>query len=300
MNHIIEAQRLDFSYGKKPALKNVNININENQLIGLIGRNSSGKTTLMKLFAGLLSPNVGTISVFGKSPENNLSVLKEVIYSYNATPYKYSLRLGNILENFSMFYNQFDMEFAFKLLDFFSINHRVKYSNLSQGMSSVFCFICAMATRARLTLLDEPVNGMDITIRHKVYDILLRDYIENPRTIIISSHILSEIQDLLSEMLMIDNGEIILYKSMEDIQSMAYRIDGTAKAVTAYTTSRPALYIEHMVTGSSAIIEAPIDESAELDSRLLKLTLSMVTPEELYICKTNHGKEMDFECLWEK
>jgi ABC-2 type transport system ATP-binding protein len=300
MNHVIEMQQLSFSYGKKHALKNIRIQMNENQLIGLIGRNGSGKTTMMKLCAGLLVPKSGEIKVFGQNPVNNLSVLNEVIYSYTKVPFKAPLTLERIITDFGRFYEHFDMVFAYKLMDYFSLNHRAKYSSLSQGMCSLVSFICAISTRAKLTLLDEPVIGMDITIRHMVYEILLRDYMEYPRTIIISSHILSEIQDLLSEMIIIDNGAVLLYKALDELQTMAYRIEGGREEVETFLTNRTVLYKEHKVTGSLAVLEASFDAAADKECKQLNLSLSKVTPEELYIYKTNDRKEMDIECLWEK
>ncbi len=299
MNYVIETQHLVFAYSKKPVLNAVSIQIHENQMIGLIGRNGSGKTTFLKLCAGLLEPKQGELKVFSQNPVNNLNVLQELIYSYTNVPHKASLSLEYILKDFAMFYEHFDLEFAHRLLEFFSLDHRMKYSGLSQGMTSVFGFICAISTRARLTLLDEPVVGMDVTVRRKVYEILLRDYMEHPRTIIISSHILSELQDLLSEMIMIDHGEIMLYKSMEELQTMAYRIEGSKADVTAFAKEHPALYEEHRITSSLAIIEAPLDEAVKNSSRQLNLVLSRVDAEELYIYKTNHGKGIDFDCLWE-
>lgn len=299
MNRILETKQLSFLYGKKPALNQININLNENQMIGLIGRNGSGKTTFMKLCAGLYQPSAGEINILGQNPLNNLAVLQEIIYSYTKVPHKSSLPLELIIEDFAGFYEHFDKVFAYKLLEFFSLHRKSKYSSLSQGMSSVLGFICAISTRAKLTLLDEPVNGMDISVRRKVYDILLRDYMEHPRTIVISSHILSELQELLSEMIIIDNGELVLYQSLDELQSMAYRVEGSKEAIQSYTASRTVLHQENKVTGSSAIIEEKLDDNTRKESKQLNLILSKVTPEELYIYKTNHGREMDLECLWE-
>jgi len=300
LSYCVITNQLTMSYGKKQAIKNLSIKINENQLIGLIGRNGSGKTTLLKLCAGLLQPNIGEIEVFSQNPVNNLTVLQDVIYSYINVPHKSNLTLGQIIEDFHTFYPHFDSDFAYRLLEAFSFKRHFKYRSLSQGMTSVFNFICAIATRAKLTLLDEPVLGMDITVRNKVYEILLRDYMEHPRTIIISSHILSELEDILSEFLIIDSGELVLYQPQEDIHNMAYRVDGSKEAIVTFLEGRPVLYEEHKVTGSYAIIEEPFNEAAEIDSKKLNLSVSKVGPEDLYIYKTTHGKELNLDCLWEE
>jgi ABC-2 type transport system ATP-binding protein len=299
MNFAVEANELNFRYGKKNAIRNFTINLNENQMIGLIGRNGSGKTTFLKLCAGLLSPYRGSIQVFSKNPVNYLSILQEIIYSYSEVTHRSSLSLERIIEDMAMFYPHFDTVFAYRLIEFFSLSRHDRYSSLSKGMTSAFNFICAISTRSKLTLLDEPLLGMDISIRKKVYDILLRDFIENPRTIIISSHILSELEDLLSEFLIIDGGQIILYKNQEELNSMAYRIEGSKDAVKTFIEGRPVIYEEYKVTTSCAVIEAAFDEAAEIVCRQQGLTVSRVCPEDLYLYKTSHGKGMDFDCLWE-
>lgn len=299
MSFVITAKQLSFQYGKKHAIQNFNIDINENQIIGLIGRNGSGKTTFLKLCAGLLKPTTGEIAVFAQNPVNNLKVLEDIVFTHNEVIHKASLTLETIIEDFTMFYPQFDSSFAYRLIEYFSLSRHAKYSSLSQGMTSVFHFICGISARASLTLLDEPVLGIDLPLRKKIYDVLLRDYMEHPRTIIISSHILSELEELLSEFLIIDAGQVLLYKSPDEIRTMAYRVDGTKEAVSTFASNRPVLYDEYNTTGSFAVMDCPCDEAAKSDSRKLNLVISGIRPEELYLYKTNHGKGMDIECLWE-
>lgn len=300
MDQIIEMDQLTLTYGKKPALTEFTASLNDNRLIGLIGRNGSGKTTLMKLCAGLLEPTDGSIRVFGENPVDRLNILSEVMYSYPEVPHRRDGSLYESIQNFAMFYPRFDENFALKLLDLFSLNSSMKYKSLSQGMASTFNFICAIASRAKLTLLDEPVLGMDVIVRKRVYEIILRDYMEYPRTIIISSHILSEIEDILSEILLIDSGRIVFYKDMEEVRSMAYRIDGAKEKVEAFSSRRTVIYEEHKTIGSYAIIEDQCDETTVRECMEEKLTLSRVRPEDLCIYKTIHGRGQDIECLWEK
>lgn len=300
MSGVIEAKQVRLKYGKKTALNNISIDLGENQLIGLIGRNGCGKTTFMKLCAGLLEPTDGEIFVLNETPINNIDVLKEVIYSYPNIPHNPSNTLQRIFNYFSMFYPRFDQVFALKLLDVFSLKSSMKYKSLSQGMESIFNFICALSTRAKVTMFDEPVLGMDVTVRKKVYEILLRDYMEYPRTIIVSSHMLSELEDILSEILLLDQGTIIFYKDLEEVNSMAYRIDGSEEAVKAFAEKRDVLYEDHKTIGSFAIIEGQYDHIATKEGKDRNLIISKVRPEDLCIYKTIHGGKEDFECLWEK
>jgi ABC-2 type transport system ATP-binding protein len=287
---VIEIKQVGLKYQEKLALNNISLRLNENQLIGLIGRNGCGKTTFMKLCAGLLEPTDGQILVLNENPMNQIDVLKEIIYSYPNIPHNASNTLQIIFDYFNMFYPRFDQIFSLKLLEVFSLKPSMKYKSLSQGMKSVFNYICALSTRAKITLFDEPILGMDVTVRKKVYEILLRDYMEYPRTIIVSSHILSELEDILSEILLLDHGTIMFYKDMEEVSSMAYRVDGSEEAVRAFVEKRAVLYEDHKTLGSFAIIESQYDEIATKEGKDRNLTISKVRPEELCIYKTIHGE----------
>ncbi len=299
MDHVIATKQLHFKYGSDYVIQNLDINLHENQLIGLIGRNGSGKTTFMKLCAGLLQPSHGELQVFGQAPENHLEILQNITYCSPGIVHRESNTLERIIDNFALFYPALDRRFADKLMQCFSLSPGLKYKSLSQGMASLFHLICALSTRAKLTMLDEPVTGMDISVRKTIYEIILRDYMEHPRTMIISSHILSELEELLGEILIIASGRVVLYGSTDEIKAMAYRIDGSREAVSAYIKGRSVLHEIHSITGSYAIIHQPYDEKAGNDAAAMNVTVSRVRPEELYVYLTADGKERDLECLWE-
>lgn len=300
MGGIIDTNELTIDYGNHLALKNVTVQLNENQLIGLIGRNGSGKTTFMKACAGLLEPTAGYIKVLNSNPINKIEVLEQVIYSYPSVPFHESNTLNRLFDYFKMFYPNFDQSFAEKLLSFFSLKPSFRYKDLSQGMSSIFNFIWALSTRAKITLLDEPVVGMDVTVRKKVYEILLRDYMEHPRTIVVSSHMLSEMEDILSEILLIDKGTLIFYKDLDEVNAMAYRVDGAKEDIEAFINNRYTLYKKYNTLGSFAIIDGNCDSNSMKECKELNLIISKVRAEELCVYYTKQKGEEDIECLWEK
>lgn len=300
MRGVIETKQLTFKYGRKTALNHVNLTLNENQLIGLIGRNGSGKTTFLKLCAGYYYPTNGEITVFQEQPFHRIEGLSEIIYSNPIVYHRGSNTLERILEYFKITYPRFDEVFAKKLLDIFSLKPTMRFWSLSQGMASVFHFICALSTRARLTLLDEPILGMDVASRKKIYEILLRDYMEFPRTIIVSSHILSELEDILSEILLIDDGQIILYKDIDEVRMMSYRIDGTEDAVRAFCSNKTVMYSNYNTIHSYAVIEDQYNNIILAEGVKHNITFSKVSPEDYCIYKTLRGGEADLECLWEK
>lgn len=298
MDITVSTKNLSKFYGDNAALNNININVNSKELIGLIGTNGSGKTTLMKLIAGLLDKSSGEIKVFGEEPMDNLDVLENVVYTYHDLPLNLDQNLKSHLKSYEAIYPNFDMDFASKLMNLFHLNPKAKYKSLSQGMMSLFNFICGLSARAQLTMLDEPILGMDVTVRKSAYEILLRDYMEHPRTIIISSHILNELEDILSEMIIINKGEVLLYDNMDNIRDYAYRVDGKAEALAEFSKNKNILYTSKSQFQSFMIIKEQITENTESAAKIHGLSVSRIRPEELYVYLAGNDYEEGMECLW--
>lgn len=298
MSMIISTENLYKTYGNKAALKNVSLNIKDNELIGLIGTNGSGKTTLMKLLAGLLDKTSGSIQVFGEEPMDNLKVLERVVYTYHDLKLPPEQPLKNLIGSYELMYPNFDRIFAEKLMKLFNLNPKSKYKSLSQGMMSLFNFICGLSTRAEITMMDEPILGMDVTVRKSAYEILLRDYMEHPRTIIVSSHILSELEDILSELIIINKGEVLLYDNIDTIRDSAYRVDGDKDSLNTFAENKNVIYKSDSPLHSFMIIKEAITESVHTASKEHGLNLSRIRPEELYVYLAGNAYEEGMECLW--
>jgi ABC-2 type transport system ATP-binding protein len=296
---VIRAANVYKKYDRKSTLGAYTIDIPANGIVGIVGRNGSGKTTLMKMCAGLLDVSEGTLEVFGGSPMNNLAVLADLVYTYHHMTYEKQLKLQNILGNYQVMFPNFDPAFAGKLLAYFNLNPKAKYRDLSQGMASVFNFICGLSCRAKLTMFDEPVLGMDITVRQAAYEVLLRDYSEHPRTIMISSHLLSELEGVLSDLLLIDNGQVVLFSNIDDLRQSAYRVAGAQAGVTAFVQGK-RIVAQKSGLSDEAVIFAPLDEQAALSAKQSGLTVSAVRPEDLCVYLTKDNKEGELECLWPK
>jgi len=298
-NVVIKAEGLTKAFGKKTAIDDFSISISGDTIIGLIGRNGAGKTTLMKMIAGQLDVNSGNLEVFGEKPMDNLDVLQNLVYTYSDMLYEKNLRLKAILLNYAALFLNFDIDFAMKLLDYFSLSPRQKYKHMSQGMASIFNFICGLSCRTNLVMLDEPVLGMDVTVRKAAYEVLLREFSENPRTFIVSSHLLSEIEGILSEIILIDEGKLILYKDIDDLRQSAYRVEGEESAVDTFTAEKDIIYKK---TGLAAevVVFHPLTEVVAALAKERGLKVSAVRPEDLCIYLTKENKEGELECLWQK
>jgi len=297
-NSAIKAESLPKSFGKKQALTNLTFSLKTSGITGLVGRNGAGKTTLLKLAAGLISKSSGTLEVWNENPMDNLDVLTRLVYSHPQLSYNQLLRLDDILGDYHTMFPGFDSAFARKLLDYFDLGSRRRYSQLSQGMKATFNFVAGLATRAPLTMFDEPTLGMDVTTRKAVYEILLREYSEHPRAIIISSHLMSELEGVLTDVLLIDAGNLILHDSIENLRQSAYLLEGEEAALDAYCRGRNVIYRKQGETGSRAVIHEPYTEESVQHARSQGLKLLAVRPEDLCIYLTRKDKEGELECLW--
>ncbi|MCL1873395.1 MAG: ABC transporter ATP-binding protein [Clostridiales bacterium] len=295
----LQAADLSKNYGKNAAIRSFTIDIPYGGLIGLIGRNGSGKTTFMKLCAGLLDLSGGKLEVFGRAPMDNLAVLSDLVYTCHNMSHEKQLRLQAILGNYAIIFKDFDREFAEKLLQYFDLKPKMRYKQLSQGMASIFNFICALACRSKLTMFDEPVLGMDVTVRKAAYEVLLRDYTEYPRTVIISSHLLAEMEGILSDILLIDEGRPVLFGNIDDLRQSSYRIEGEKAAVDSFSAGKQIIYYKNGIS-CEAVIKETLDDEIRTRAGQSGLRVCHVRPEDLCIYLTRENKEGELECLWQK
>lgn len=292
-------QDLKKTYSKNAALKGINLKIHENELIGLIGANGSGKTTLFKICSGFEAATAGTVTMFGMDPVMDIRMKEEVIYSMHNLPVGGQQRLCDILKFYDMTYPHFDRIFAQKLLELFGLNLKKRCSALSQGMKSLLHFACALATRCKVTMFDEPFIGIDIEKRKLAYEVLLRDYMEHPRTILVSSHNLSELEGVLSEMILIHEGELIFYKEMDEVREMLFRIDGSEEEISRFVQGKEVLRIVKKELGSYAIVKGSVSGVWAGEAEEAGLTVSRVSPEDVSVYLTQGEKGKELETLWE-
>lgn len=298
MSDIIKTMNLNKYFGKNQAVSDLSVTIAENSITGLIGRNGSGKTTLLKILAGILDMTNGSVQVFGEQPMDNLSVLDKLVYTYHNVIYDANLNLQRILFAYKTMFVNFDLQFAEKLMKYFDLNGKMKYKNLSQGMGSIFNFLCALSCRAPLTMLDEPVLGMDVTVRKSAYEILLRDFTEHPRTFIISSHLLSELEGILSHILLIEQGKLVLHDSIDELRQSAYRIDGEPAAISNFVLNKKIIAQKSSGLSNFAVIYQPLTDTDAAAANANGIKISPVRAEELCVYLTKQNKEDQLECLW--
>lgn len=240
--NVIECHDLSKHYIGTNAVHNLTFTLTENKMTGLIGRNGAGKSTLLKMIAGYIRRSSGDIKVFSEEPFNNLKVSANVMLIDDAMHMPPTLNLGELLNNFKEFYPNWDDDLANRLMDYFSLQRTRFYSSLSKGMKSTFNMIVGLAVRCPLTLFDEPTTGMDAAVRKDFYRALLKDYIDHPRTIIISSHLLNEIEDILEDILLIKDGQKHLYLPIEQLKDYAVGLRGSLSDLEQVIRDREILH----------------------------------------------------------
>ncbi len=301
-NYSIQTNHLQKCYGKKQVLENLNLELHENQIIGLIGANGSGKTTFFKMCVGLEVITGGTIRILGGDPWRDMAINSEIIYSMHDLPVVPTEKLKKILNYYEIAYPHFDRRFADKMMDLFELPRNKNCKQLSQGTKSMFHFICAMAARCQVTLLDEPFIGIDIEKRKLAYEILLRDYMEHPRTFVISSHNLAELDGVLSEMVLIHQGKLVFYEEIDTVREMLCRVSGSAEEITDFANGLAQdkiLQRESGELGDALILRGSAGSDLSVRAKQAGLSVESVSPEDVCVYLTKMGKEKQLGALWD-
>ncbi len=251
---VVESRGLAKAYGRFHAIKDLSFTIEKNKITGLIGRNGAGKTTLLKVMAGFFQSTAGEIKVFSENPFNSLKVSSNTILVDDQMNMPQTLSLMEVLESAQNFYENWNMKIARGLLEYFSLHPGQFHSRLSKGMKSTFNVILGIAARCPLTIFDEPTAGMDAAVRKDFYRALLKDYLLHPRTMIISSHLLHEIQDLLEDILLIEKGVKLLHMPVSELKEYALVLRGRNETLMQLTENEELLHREAMGENHSYIV----------------------------------------------
>lgn len=213
--NLIECINLEKSFGKKPILKNINLTVGKGKIIGLLGKNGTGKSTLIKLINDLLTPTKGAVLINGKP----VGVESKKIISYlpERTYLDKSMTVDKVIEFFNDFYDNFDKEKAYKLLSDLKLDTTLKLSKMSKGMQEKVQLVLVMSRKAQLYILDEPLGGVDPATRDYILDTILTNF-NDDATVIISTHLISDIERILDEVIFIDDGEIILTSATDELR----------------------------------------------------------------------------------
>lgn len=212
---LLECKHLYKEFDNKQILKDINLKIPRGKIIGLLGKNGTGKSTLIKLINDLLTPTSGEILINGEK----LGVKSKEIISYlpERTYLDKEMTIKQVIKYFEEFYKNFDTQKAIKLLKDLNLDINTKISKMSKGMQEKLQLILVMSRKAELYVLDEPLGGVDPATRDYILDTILSNFSEGA-SVIISTHLISDIERILDEVIFIDNGKIILTSSADELR----------------------------------------------------------------------------------
>lgn len=215
MEELLICKNVNKNYGNKKVLKNINFSIPRGKIIGLLGKNGTGKTTLIKLINDLLTLDSGEILIDGKK----IGVESKKIISYlpERTYLDKSMTVNEVIDMFSEFYDNFDAKKARKLLKDLKLDVNSKLSKMSKGMQEKVQLVLVMSRKALLYILDEPLGGVDPATRDYILDTILTNFNEGA-SIIISTHLIADIERILDEVIFIDDGKIVLIENADKLR----------------------------------------------------------------------------------
>lgn len=215
MENIVEFKNVRKNYSKKEVLKDLNLEIPKGKIVGLLGPNGSGKTTMIKLMNGLLQPDEGSIEIKGVKP--SVETKKIVSYLPERTYLNDWMKVKDILEFFKDFYEDFDIEKANNMLETLKIDKNEKLKTMSKGTKEKVQLVLVMSRTADLYILDEPIGGVDPAARSYILKTILINYNENS-TLLIATHLISEIENICDDVIFISSGEIVLQGNVDEIR----------------------------------------------------------------------------------
>lgn len=227
------------TYGKKEVLHHIDLEIEPGKIYGLIGRNGAGKTTLMSILTAQNPASGGTVTYNGMPVWENQEALDHLCFSRELNPLvgwgSNNLRAKDYFKTAATFFPKWDKELAKHLIQEFELDVKKRVNKMSKGMMSMVTIIIALASKADITILDEPVAGLDVVARDCFYKALLADYTETGRTFIISTHIIEEAADLFEETIILKDGSLLLKENTQDLLDRAFHVSGKAEDVDAAT-----------------------------------------------------------------
>ena len=234
---ILQAQGLCKSYGDNQVLHNLDLELLPGKIYGLIGRNGAGKTTLLGILTAQNTLDSGTVTYDGQPVWENQAALNQICFSRELQPTLFTgqnnFKVKHYLRSASIYYPNWDGDYAQRLLEEFHLDIKKKICQLSKGQMSMVTILLALASRAPLTILDEPVAGLDVVMRERFYQLLLEDFSQTGRTFLVSTHIIEEAASVFENVIILDQGRILENAPTEELIDQFRYISGREDVVDA-------------------------------------------------------------------
>lgn len=216
MPDIITLASLKKSYGSNTVLEDINLKIPEGAIVGLLGPNGCGKTTLLKILAGLIKDYSGTVKI--NNNEIGAATKEIVAFLPDASYLPQWMTPVDAIDYFSDFYKDFSKEKAMKMVNDFNLNPKQKLKTMSKGQQEKLCLILILSRSAKLYLLDEPLGGLDPSSRAAILDMIMKNYAKDS-TVLISTHLINDVEKIFNRVLMISHGKLVVNSHVNELRS---------------------------------------------------------------------------------
>lgn len=283
----IEVNNVSLKYKDFAALNNISFKLKGGQIYGLLGRNGAGKTSLLSLLASFRQPTAGNIKIGGETPFENADIMQHASFIYDKD-YKDEWNKVSVMLKFAERYRpNFDMDYARQLVDRFKLPLNKPVNKLSKGMQSAMNVTIGLASRTPVIIFDEAYLGMDAPNREIFYKELLEEQSRQPRTMILSTHLVSEMDYLFDEVLIIDKGDLVLHKNYEDLVSSGFSITGDSNSVDTFVKGMQKLNEKELGNTKSVMVYGDLSEEMRLEGQRIGLEIGQVSLQDLFIYLTS-------------
>lgn len=287
---MIRIEQMNYSYQKTktPVLNNVTLHESEPIISTLWGRNGAGKTTLMSLIAGHNRPDAGTIQVMGQDPYNNLAAQENLCYIQENHPLGKNWTINDMVRLGQYFHPQWNQALAEQLIDMFELPVKKKITKFSKGMKTAAQIILGLASNAKVTIFDEPTNGLDAEKRKFFYNALLESYEDNPRLILLSSHHIEEIQPLCESLIVLQAGEVLFNQPMEEMREIGVLLTGGIDDINRVTADVKVIESSQMGSTLKVMIDEPYSKKWKDIAHTQGLSMEKATLQDYLVNRTRN------------
>lgn len=281
----IEISNLTKKYKQHLALDQISFTLAEPKIYGLLGRNGAGKTTFMEILSGQILANSGEITIDGEDPFDNQRLAESICLIKEGNNFKKDLKVKNVLKIYSYFYPTWNQGLANELMGVYKLKFNAKIKTLSKGMESALGIIVGLASKAPITIFDEPYIGLDAAARKKFYEILLEEYEAEKRTIIFSTHLIDEVSLLFEEVLILQDGKLVLKEEADVLRTNTYAVSGVEQEVADFIADKEVIERKQLAGMMTAYVYGDMEKAKNAG-----LSVEGVPIQELMIYLTESNK----------
>ena len=289
MSFAVEVRDLTVRYGRATAVDNVSLRLEPGVVYGLLGRNGAGKTSLLSTIAAFQRASSGSVLVDGEDPYENARVMAGIALVREGGDFPEE-KVRGVLDFAARLCPHWSAELAAELVDRFELPLDKKPTQLSRGKRSALGVVVGLASRAPLTMFDEAYLGLDAPSRYAFYDALLADYAAHPRTIVLSSHLIEEVERLFERVIILDQGTVLLEEDAEDLRSRGRTVTGPQDEVEAFVTGLRVVGRAQLGRTLQVTVVGDLPPGAEQRAVEAGLELGSVPLQDLFVHLTSKGE----------